>query len=100
MWYPLDLVTFLGFFSPLISGPIVVELEPKSRIVSEVVAKVLICSPVIKTGESLWVGNLGAVPLVVIWVLGSRVRSGESRPLTLGLVIVGLLTVVFIKECQ
>jgi hypothetical protein len=27
IWYPLDLVTFLGFFNPLMGGPIVVKLE-------------------------------------------------------------------------
>jgi hypothetical protein len=32
IWYPLDLVTFLGFFNPLIGGPIVVKLELKSSV--------------------------------------------------------------------
>jgi hypothetical protein len=27
IWYPLDLMTFLGFFNPLIGGPVVIKLE-------------------------------------------------------------------------
>jgi hypothetical protein len=33
IWYPLDLVTFLGFFNPSMGGPIVVELVLKSSVV-------------------------------------------------------------------
>ena len=87
-------MTFLGFFSPLIDGPVVVELEPKSRVVSEAVSEASIRSPVIKTGESLRVGNPGAVTPVVIWLSGSGVRLGERRPPTPGPVVVGLLIVV------
>ena len=33
IWYPLDLVTFLGFFNPLMGGPIVVKLELELSVV-------------------------------------------------------------------
>jgi hypothetical protein len=32
IWYPLDLVTFLGFFNPSMGGPVVVELELESSV--------------------------------------------------------------------
>jgi hypothetical protein len=43
---------------------------------------------VIKTGESLWVSNLGVITLVVIWLSGSRVKLSERRLLTLRLVVI------------
>ena len=97
-WYSFDLITFLGFFNLLISGSIMAELILKSGVIIawlSVLKTSIRGSPVTKTSELLWVGNLRAVILVIIWLLSSRVRLNKGRLFILRTVVIGLVIITF-----
>ena len=98
IWYPFNLIIFLGFFNLLISRLIVAKLVLKSRVIIIVFLVYIILiwgCPVTKISELLSVGILRVIILVIIWLLSSRVRLNEGRLFILRTVVVGLVIITF-----